>query len=182
MSEYGLQLQDYLGNILYPQTQGSLVNSLNNLTVDTNLQNITNDISTINNDIITINSDIATINNNISDLQTLVDTKAKIRFGSYQGTGSCGSGSSNSLVFNFNPKIVIIQDSSQNDFICIGILIYNSKTIYSVLSLGNRNSIELHITWSNNRVSWYAQSGSMSDPEWQMNISNHRYNYVALGI
>lgn len=182
MSKYGLQLQDYLGNILYPQTQGSLVNSLNNLTVDTNLQNITNNISTINNDIITINSDIDTINNNINDLQALIDTKAKIQFGSYQGTGSYGSRSPNSLVFNFNPKIVIIQDSSQDNFICIGILIYNSETIYSVLARGSYNSTELYITWNNNQVSWYTQAGGIGNPEYQMNTSNHKYNYIALGI
>ena len=107
----------------------------------------------------------AEINNRILGVQS----------GSYTGTGAYGSSSQNSLTFNFTPKIVIINETTNYNFFAIMIHGSSDSSVFPGTDAGDVMGITL--AWSNKTVSWYGQSAA----QWQLNRSGKVYNWVAIG-
>ena len=96
---------------------------------------------------------------------------AKIQTGSYTGTGAYGSGSRNSLTFNFVPKLVIF-------------LNVNSKTpcqltwIYGATKFAFPTfTPSAYVSLSGKALSWYSDSNA----EDQANASGVKYYWIAFG-
>ena len=104
----------------------------------------------------------------------------QIAAGTYTGTGKYGSASPTSLTFPFQPKLVAIQnragatpeteDSSYFDYMMM-VLVW---PVAQYRLCNGRNPVT--ITWSGNKVSWYAESAPR-----QLNALGRIYHYVALG-
>ena len=96
------------------------------------------------------------------------DAKAQIATGSYTGTGTYGASNPNSLTFDFEPKLVIVH----------GGLYY----LVAVYSQGRATAVYLSVsktcwlTWDENALSWQGENA-----EYQLNLSNVVYNYIAIG-
>ena len=104
----------------------------------------------------------------------------QIAAGTYTGTGKYSSASPTSLTFPFQPKLVAIQnragatpeteDSSYFDYMMM-VLVW---PVAQYRLCNGRNPVT--ITWSGNKVSWYAESAPR-----QLNALGRIYHYVALG-
>lgn len=113
-------------------------------------------------------------------LSPMVSNGAQIETGSYDGTGTYGSGSPNSLTFGFVPKVVFITDAtntSSNNFIGPLMLINGGKLVW-VYQYYQEKFWILSVTWQGESVSWYCTGSSQGA---QMNLSGVTYNYVAIG-
>ena len=102
----------------------------------------------------------------------------KLATGSYTGTGTYGARNPNSLTFDFEPKLVIIQASQGYGY---QMLVFIYKTGEELLmpwqstsgSFTNKGKI------NNNVVSWYMEGNS--NATYQLNESNTKYYYIAIG-
>ena len=97
---------------------------------------------------------------------------ARVALGSYTGTGTHGSGSPNTLTFDFTPAVVFIGCSNTS----VGwptVLIRNAGVGHC-----DSGSERLTVTWLSNGVRWYTDAGHQS---YQNNYSGYTYYYVALG-
>ena len=110
-------------------------------------------------------------------------TAPKIATGTYKGTGSYGSGSKNSLTFDFVPKIVFVVAKEKAMFhgyettLQEWIILVNGMTKCLTKQASNNSGTgTTTISWSGNTVSWY---GSWAGA--QLNTSGVEYLYVALG-
>lgn len=100
-------------------------------------------------------------------------SKVRIETGSYVGTGTYGSSNPNSLTFDFEPKVVIVQQ--QNDVIYGGFpWQYGTYVAKPYISSGTG---VVSLSWERNKVSWYNETNQTN----QLNGSNVTYNYVAIG-
>ena len=110
-------------------------------------------------------------------------TAPKIATGTYKGTGSYGSGSKNSLTFDFVPKIVFIVAKEKAMFhgyettLQEWIILVNGMTKCLTKQASNNSGTgTTTISWSGNTVSWYGTWAGA-----QLNTSGVDYLYVALG-
>ena len=133
---------------------------------------------------------------------------AKIATGSYTGTGTIGADNPCSLVFDFEPFIVIIEENASSH---VGSNYYNQplvfynvhylKNYYSTISSGlyiNMGGLiwdDIHVRFRDNQVNWYytgsgathtaASYGTFGTTSaWTANIKNTsgtKYNYIAIG-
>ena len=106
---------------------------------------------------------------------------AKIEFGSYVGTGTCGEEYPNTLTFGFVPKLLFILPDNRRA---------NGSIPYpTVAANGNaylyRNSNEpdrtSHLTWDGTSVSWHIEISNSIYSDYQFNSSNTIYYYCAIG-
>ena len=103
---------------------------------------------------------------------------AKIQTGSYVGTGTYGSLNPCSLTFDFEPKLLHIQESEA------------SKTTYSFFWMGGPYALNYYYTTYENIVS-VTESGNQTTISWyctnedykaaQCNGSGKSYTYIAIG-
>lgn len=99
--------------------------------------------------------------------------KVRIETGSYVGTGTYGSSNPNSLTFDFEPKLVIVQSEFQAGML---FWVYGmSGTVYRILRSSSTEYVG-KITFSDNTLTWYG-----TNAENQMNYSNYVYHYIAIG-
>lgn len=102
--------------------------------------------------------------------------KVQIATGSYVGTGTYGESNPNSLTFEFEPKLVIIEGDNHGQT-------YSGYFI-SGSGVGMCNSIgrnfSVFLTWNNDSVSWVCNPDTKSS-EYQLNISGATYFYLAIG-
>ena len=117
----------------------------------------------------------------MSAIDTAIAGGAKIAWGSYQGRGAYYRGSPNVLTFDFEPKLVIVQDKSGSM-----IDVINGQEGYSTLIMVrgleisyflNTNDNWSYVTWDGNTVSWWSTQSAQR----QLNEANHTYVYVAIG-
>lgn len=103
------------------------------------------------------------------------DAKAQIATGSYTGTGTFGSGKKNTLTFDFEPKLVLVQHNSNYKYYLLPMV----SGIKSTGAFGHSLSsdYQVHITWSGKKVSWYNSEGA----DYQYNYSGTTYHYIAIG-
>lgn len=109
---------------------------------------------------------------------------ARIKFGSYQGTGVSGSANPNTLSFDFDPKIVIIKLANSPENLSAWademVAIKNcSEAKADGISSGSIKRYTEYLTWDNNKLSW--NIGQDNSPSLQLNASGHTYNYIAIG-
>ena len=94
----------------------------------------------------------------------------RIAFGSYQGSGTYGAGSPNSLSFDFYPVLVMLQ----------GVGMPSTGALLRGSGMGDhtwQGGGPMTVAWTNNSVSWYSEESSA----FQSNISGIAYFYVAVG-
>ena len=103
--------------------------------------------------------------------------KARMATGSYTGTGTYGASNPNSLTFEFEPKLVVVfQDttsSSNNGFFGRLIMINGAGNA----SFGAGSNYYLTTMFNVTSVKWYSANAALL----QLNYSNGRYVYVAIG-
>ena len=105
----------------------------------------------------------------------------QIATGTYTGGGSYGSSSPNSLSFDFQPKLVIIQSTSgaQMDITNSG----NTRRFMLLLvrPLGTfylyQGMTAVQVSWYSRSVDWYSDSSAYA----QLNQNGMQYTYVAFG-
>lgn len=105
-----------------------------------------------------------------------------IEIGSYNGTGTCGSGNRSSLTFAFEPKIVFIQRTDTSQIYALT-AIYGSNYASGIVTSGSSadqanygGQWYVFAYWSRNAFEWYANDAST-----QLNTSGATYRYVAIG-
>ena len=112
----------------------------------------------------------------ISDNFLLKLPGVQIETGSYVGTGTYGASNPNSLTFEFEPKILIVQKDSTNYAAYSKIVAQNGmKTANNGESAGNDDYYVTFINWTH-EVSWYSSSKNG-----QLNSLGTTYYYLALG-
>ena len=97
-------------------------------------------------------------------------TMPQIATGSYTGTGTYGSSNPNSLMFDFNPKLIIIGNVAS----------YNGVPMHVIFQKDSDFAIfyaSMHVTWSDSGVSWYSSDSA----NYQLNKSGAQYYYTAIG-
>lgn len=109
---------------------------------------------------------------------------ARIATGSYVGTGTYGSSNPNSLTFDFEPKLVIIQEENagardkgnlHTGNVWVSESTYGTVYYYSSsIQITNQYNT---LTWGSNTLSWYSSDSASS----QLNFNNSTYNYLAIG-
>ena len=92
---------------------------------------------------------------------------------SYVGTGTYGKSNPNSLTFDFVPKIVVIQSSTENSKYGSCIVLNGTKQAITYPS----TDYDSEFSWNKKTVSWYNQDDSV----YQLNKSNAKYTAVAIG-
>ena len=96
--------------------------------------------------------------------------ESKVHPGAYTGTGTYGTNNPNTLEFEFEPKMVLIQGTAGR----VAILIKPSGV---GVSIGPNESTTLNVTWQGKTVSWYNALNAAN----QMNTENEIYSYTAFG-
>lgn len=96
--------------------------------------------------------------------------ESKVHPGAYTGTGTFGTDNPNTLEFEFEPKMVLIQGTAGR----VAILIKPSGV---GVSIGPNESTTLNVTWQGKTVSWYNALNAAN----QMNTENETYSYTAFG-
>ena len=110
-------------------------------------------------------------------------TGPEIVSGSYVGTGTHGADNPNSLTFDFEPEVVILENKIK----------YTNGTGFGTTTLlrgvtrvvvchrgsdsGEIDTYELDVVWDGNTVSWSCYYGAA----WQLNDEGTEYHYTAIG-
>jgi hypothetical protein len=116
------------------------------------------------------------------DISTLSSGALKIATGSYQGTGTSGSGGMNTLTFSFVPKLVIVMGG--NTF---SIFIQGQSQALGTQSAMGCNHVTQTAVWNGKTLSWYASKYYSDTSEFngnsyhQMNETYFTYHYIAIG-
>lgn len=113
-------------------------------------------------------------------LSQMVSSGAQIETGTYQGTGTYGSGNQKSLTFNFPPKLLYVSPVDQNKNLTgIHMLVCNGVTnVQTEFSGQNQTSNTFcTVSFSENTVAWYSSYAADS----QLNAASTTYFYVAIG-
>ena len=104
----------------------------------------------------------------------------RIAFGTYTGDATYGESHPNTLTFDFEPKLVIVQDllGSAMD---VPADLESKSTMLMIRGLDrfyfcNMNQYVI-LTWEGNSVSWY----NTQSPRYQHNSDNADYLYLAIG-
>ena len=105
-----------------------------------------------------------------------------ITIGSYVGTGTYGEENPNTLTFDFEPKLLFLDITTQVNNSAISAV----SPGYSILFRGaekcsNAEGGTLHTSWNGNSVSWYFSTKNGSPVASQYNTSEQTYYYIALG-
>lgn len=107
----------------------------------------------------------------------------RIVAGSYTGTGTYGADNPRTLTFTFTPILVVITASSTDGVIPGSVFIVSQEKSDGI---GNHNNpsygLELHLTWGDDRVTWYTSSLADNAAERQLNKEGQIYRYFAIGL
>lgn len=128
----------------------------------------------------TVDQILSTINTLIKNAQTTANSKSKIVYGTYVGTGSAGPSSQNVLQFDFEPKLLLVV--SKSNF--IGIFFYPIKGFvleYKTPGSNVETASKLTTTWGKT-VKWYNEPSTVN-PSYaiarQLNDSGETYYYCS---
>ena len=116
----------------------------------------------------------------------------KIAVGTYTGLGVYGADNPNSLTFDFEPKFVFVYslDTLQYYVKYHGTSYFNEYLLWGAgLTLGEAvyssgYSYKMNFTQDGKTLTWYASDASSSktaSPDYQLNIANKNYGYIAIG-
>ena len=107
--------------------------------------------------------------------------------GSYVGTGQYGSSNPNILTFDFEPKLVFVQYIGSTTIIPLGIMFcqvegQRNNGITFTYSIDTSQVRNLRVERKGNTVNWYTlNNNSNYGPNYQLNVQNEQYNYIAFG-
>ena len=96
----------------------------------------------------------------------------RIAYGTYTGSGGYGSGSPNSLTFDFTPLLVVVGNIEGTNYVA-----WPTVMIRGADSHGDSDQQRIYITWNDRSISWY----NPDHPSYQNNVNRRQYNYVAIG-
>ena len=159
----GLQLQDNLSRIIFPQTVSSLVGGIYNQSVAKNLQTL-------------IQAVLYTGNNTFTDYFGNIISMPKIEVGNYLGTGVYGDSNPNTLTFDFEPKLLYVSYRSAGRA-TIGIMSSNPGLSFAESSSSTSIIKTLYSSISDKTISWY----SNDSVDMQLNGPSYQYDYVVFG-
>jgi hypothetical protein len=111
-----------------------------------------------------------------SSVKGIASSGLKIATGSYTGNGYSGSDSPNSLSFDFEPKVVFLQDVSA-EFSC-PVIWHKGVTILTLGLNGSNQTKQLQFSLNGNTLQWYYP---LQESDTQLNESGKVYHWVALG-
>jgi hypothetical protein len=111
-----------------------------------------------------------------SSVEGIASSGLKIATGSYTGNGYSGSNSPNSLSFDFEPKVVFLQDISA-EFSC-PVIWHKGVTILTLGLNGSNQTKQLQFSLNGNTLQWYYP---LQESDTQLNESGKVYHWVALG-
>lgn len=115
-------------------------------------------------------------------LGDFIGNSVKIETGSYIGTGTYGENNPNELTFEFEPKLVIIQQLVQpNGYSSYGICIAESGSLFRFAGQkenGSTNYGVVNSKLNGKKFSYYTTS---TDASYQFNTQNIMYYYIAIG-
>ena len=94
-----------------------------------------------------------------------------VKFGSYEGTGSYGSGSPITLEFDSRPLFVFV-------FGEYTAFISGARDSGEYVSFTGATFSTISATWSGNTLSFYNESSALA----QLNVANEPYNYIAIFV
>ena len=143
---YGIQLQNEDGEAILPETFASLVMGYGGKSVADNIQEL------------------------------MEANGLTLTTGTYNGTGSFGQSTPNTLSFNITPKMVIISDNTTNAGTILPMINGNTNAV-SITATGSITGNPLVVSWSTNNVSWYNTSGAAQ----QLNVNGNTYSWVMIG-
>lgn len=121
------------------------------------------------------------------DLWGNVIPTVKIATGSYVGTGTYGTSNPNTLMFQFEPKMLFIaandNRTAYNATACIVCAAKNFTVMYPYNSASSWSGGHCSVNLSGNSVSWWMTDkyGSSDPQDIQFNRSGFTYHYVAIG-
>ena len=102
--------------------------------------------------------------------------------GSYIGNGLSGEENPRSLSFTFLPMLVIITADSTDGVAPGSVFIRGQELSDGIGNYGNpAYGLALHLTWGDDRVTWYTSSNGDDAAENQLNKDGQTYRYFALG-
>ena len=143
---YGIQLQNEDGEAILPETFASLVMGYGGKSVADNIQEL------------------------------MEANGLTLTTGTYNGTGSFGQSSPNTLSFNIAPKMVIVSNNSTGAGTVIPMVTGNVNAV-SIVTTGTTTTYPLVVSWNANSVSWYNISGASE----QLNANENSYSWVMIG-
>ncbi len=111
------------------------------------------------------------LNENFTSLDAELGKRLVFAHSSYSGSGKYGSANKNRLQFSFKPIMLVIVATNGGYSAGNWVWLRNANTG----QVAEYQSVNL--TWLDNAVEWY---NNESDVE-QLNASNIRYSYLALG-
>ena len=103
-------------------------------------------------------------------------SNCRIQWGSYQGSGTYGSGNPTVIACAFKPVAVFLQYETTTN-LSLGQYFHILLRDITLAPSGDMQGTGLHITWSDNSVAFYSESNSAL----QFNSGNYTYRYVAFG-
>lgn len=111
--------------------------------------------------------------NGLSDVN--FGSGVQIATGSYVGTGTYGANNPNTLTFEFDPGLVIVQNAGAGNAGSVAVFVKNSEFM---TVLGVTQTYLNTVNWGiSNAVGWYSTQGSNQ----QFNTSGYTFHYIALG-
>ncbi|MGN0985697.1 MAG: hypothetical protein ACI4OU_04310 [Candidatus Enterenecus sp.] len=119
-------------------------------------------------------------------LEALAGGQLHIAAGSYTGTGTYGEDTPNSLTFDFQPKVVIIDTAVYNHFAACP-YIWGSASLAVVHAYTTTGSVSAYLSGENvvtlngNTMTWYCPANVLSAVDIQLNVKGNVYRYVAIG-
>lgn len=167
-----ITMREYNGtdyDTLYPKTVAEQVDGV--YSKDEVLSNSTKSLFGLGSDAVPDDA-LALIKQLIDSANSNINTKAKIATGSYTGTGTYGGTNPTTLTFGFEPKLVLISQSSSGTNTMVAALIRNQT--YSCIMSGTEYGY-MNISWGENFVSYYS-----TNAYYQANYTV-TYHYCAIG-
>ena len=103
----------------------------------------------------------------------------RIATGSYTGTGTYGASNPNSLTFEFEPKLVIIQATADSSSSYTGLIFPSSGMVFGGVSTSGQGSsgcLLSSVSVAGSTISW-----SANEAKYQLNNGGGEYRYIAIG-
>lgn len=116
----------------------------------------------------------------------------RVASGRYTGTGTVGSGSKNTLTFDFEPYLLVVRSNGAGAPV---VFVKGANAKFPNPKVHELGECLLRVSWGSDRVSWYADTytgyasygdsevtqGSVTDVM-QLNSGYLTYNWVAIGL
>ena len=117
-------------------------------------------------------------NANHEKLDARLGAMPRIAVGSYDGNGEFGEEHPKTLTFDFTPMMVVVVRDTQTAADSGTLMIRGqSKSAGFGHFENSADSLQLHLDWLANGVSWYGKA-----PLKQFNLGGATYHYFAIGL